>query len=598
MATYIKPGVYIEENVAAVRTLDNSTPSSAAVFIGVADHGPTKLDGSTVLAVPTLVTSWTDFNNKFGFASTVDPFKTTVNTDSYNLKYAVKSFFDNGGSQAYVMRLVNTDAAAATTTFGSSLKVDAADPGAWGNRLWAEVVVNSNSTFDLYVYYNDSVTATSGAVTYAANTLETYSQLSMDTNSTRYAPSIVKSNYIKLTGLSTTNPSAAKQQLSGGTFGSTAPTLATHVFSQLDAIQGPLVVNWPRNKNYGTGIAVTNKAATTSVSTLTVASGHGVVVGDSIYVDAVDSTFNGNYVVTATSATTVAYAVTRASSVTSTTSTGVIGVYGKAYDTVANASFTYADTREDVFVVVDPPVLSLGSSTDTTATTVLGTINSLNSSKNLGAAYYPYITVVDPTSRSGATVSIAPGGAVTAMYLNADQQKGAFQSPAGVGARVNDAVSVPALTSANFTEISNNAVALNVIRYVPGSGICVMGARTMSTAFKDRYVAVRRSLQYINQSLVNQTAYAVFEPNDAVLWSRVRSTIDNFLYRYWKQGGLKGDTPSQAYYIKCDSDINTQSAIENGELRIEVGVALQTPAEFVIIRIGQLDGGSSVSVSI
>jgi phage tail sheath protein FI len=598
MATYIKPGVYIEENVAAVRTLNNSTPSSAAVFIGVADHGPTKLDGTTVLAVPTLVTSWTDFNNKFGFASTVDPFKTTVNTNSYNLKYAVKSFFDNGGGQAYVMRLVNTNAAAATTTFGTSLKVDAVDPGAWGNRLWTEVVVNANSTFDLYVYYNDSVTATSGAVTYAANTLETYSQLSMSTSSTRYAPSIVKSNYIKLTGLSTTNPSAAKQQLSGGTFGSTAPTLATHVFSQLDAIQGPLVVNWPRNNSYGTPIAVTNREATTSVSTLTVASGHGVVVGDSVYVDSVDNTFNGNYVVTATSATTVAYAVTRASSVTSTASTGVIGVYGKAYSTVANASFTYADTREDVFVVVDSPVLSLGSSTDTTATTILGTLNTLNSSKNLGAAYYPYITVVDPTSRSGATVSIAPGGAVTAMYLNADQQKGAFQSPAGVGARINDAVSVPALTSSEFTEVSNNAVALNVIRYVPGSGICVMGARTMSSAFKDRYVSVRRSLQYINQSLVNQTAYAVFEPNDAVLWSRVRSTIDNFLYRYWKQGGLKGDTPSQAYYIKCDSDINTQSAIENGELRIEVGVALQTPAEFVIIRIGQLDGGSSVSVSI
>jgi phage tail sheath protein FI len=229
-----------------------------------------------------------------------------------------------------------------------------------------------------------------------------------------------------------------------------------------------------------------------------------------------------------------------------------------------------------------------------TVTTTIA--NSYNTTANYGASYYPYIYVPDPSSRVGGTKKIAPGGAVTAMYVKADAQKGPFQSPAGVGTKIANAVSVASLTNADFNTISNNSVALNVIRFIPGTGICVMGARTLSKTANDQYVSVRRSLIYLNKSLSNLTQFAVFEPNDDVLWGRVRTLVDSFLYGFWRTGGLKGANSSQAYYVICDGSINTQAAIDAGELRIEVGVALQKPAEFIIIKIGQMDGGTTVTV--
>jgi hypothetical protein len=97
--------------------------------------------------------------------------------------------------------------------------------------------------------------------------------------------------------------------------------------------------------------------------------------------------------------------------------------------------------------------------------------------------------------------------------------------------------------------------------------------------------------------LTDLTTFAVFEPNDAVLWRTINSTVSTFLTDFWSQGGLRGATPAEAFFVKCDSDTNPLIKIENGEVNIEVGVALQRPAEFVIIKIGQYDGGTTVSVA-
>jgi phage tail sheath protein FI len=89
----------------------------------------------------------------------------------------------------------------------------------------------------------------------------------------------------------------------------------------------------------------------------------------------------------------------------------------------------------------------------------------------------------------------------------------------------------------------------------------------------------------------------VFEPNDAVLWRSLNATVSAFLSDFWTQGGLRGDTPSSAYFVKCDGELNTLSVIDEGKVIIEVGVALQRPAEFVVIKIGQFDGGATVTVT-
>jgi hypothetical protein len=105
-------------------------------------------------------------------------------------------------------------------------------------------------------------------------------------------------------------------------------------------------------------------------------------------------------------------------------------------------------------------------------------------------------------------------------------------------------------------------------------------------------------LNYISSNLKNLTQYAIFEPNDANLWNSLDGVVSGFLDGFWRSGGLMGASASQAYYIKCDETINTPAVIAAGEVRIEVGVALQRPAEFVIIKIGQIDGGATVTTSI
>ena len=124
-----------------------------------------------------------------------------------------------------------------------------------------------------------------------------------------------------------------------------------------------------------------------------------------------------------------------------------------------------------------------------------------------------------------------------------------------------------------------------------------MGARTLKPGYIDRYVPVRRTLIYLEKSLTDLTAFALFEPNDQRLWRRLNATVSSFLTNFWSQGGLSGNTPADAFFVKVDSTNNTQTTIDNGEVHIEVGVALQRPAEFVVIKIGQFDGGTTVTVS-
>jgi phage tail sheath protein FI len=135
---------------------------------------------------------------------------------------------------------------------------------------------------------------------------------------------------------------------------------------------------------------------------------------------------------------------------------------------------------------------------------------------------------------------------------------------------------------------------VNVIRNVSGYGIRVMGGRTLKPGQADKYISARRSLIYIKTGLKNLTQFAVFEPNDQTLWASLQHTCEAFLREFHALGGLKGDTAASSFYVKCDGVLNPPAVVANGEVRVEAGVALQFPAEFVVIRVGQFEGGSSV----
>jgi phage tail sheath protein FI len=235
--------------------------------------------------------------------------------------------------------------------------------------------------------------------------------------------------------------------------------------------------------------------------------------------------------------------------------------------------------------------------TPTALTTALDGLNIAN--QNYGAVYFPNLTIADPASTVvGKTINVAPGGSVVAEYSATDTSVGAFKSPAGITNNIGGAVPVTTLLSTDFDIISSALKNVNIIRTVPGYGTCIMGARTIGSAYSDKYISVRRTLNYLEYNLKNNTQFAVFEPNDANLWSEVAAVASGILNDYWSKGGLAGATADQAFYVKCDSTINTPTTIGAGELHLEVGVALQRPAEFVVIKIGQINGGTTVTTTL
>jgi phage tail sheath protein FI len=270
----------------------------------------------------------------------------------------------------------------------------------------------------------------------------------------------------------------------------------------------------------------------------------------------------------------------------------LLNVAGFTDATTVNAAIAYAAGRGDIFVIVD-------GKDDTVANEL--TLAASYTSSEYAAVYYPRITIADPTkgvgAATGATVKVGPGGAVSGLFVATDNSRGVFKAPAGLQARIAGAVSVTPLTSAELDSLNSSSDPVNAIKYVPGSGIVVMGSRTLDPAYISRYVPVRRTLIYLQKALSDLTQFAVFEPNDAALWRRLNATVSSFLTNFWSQGGLRGATPQQAFFVKVDSTVNTQTTIDNGEVHIEVGIALQRPAEFVIIKIGQFDGGTTVTTA-
>ena len=136
-----------------------------------------------------------------------------------------------------------------------------------------------------------------------------------------------------------------------------------------------------------------------------------------------------------------------------------------------------------------------------------------------------------------------------------------------------------------------NPIGINCIRPFTNRGIRVWGARTLSSDPAWRYVNVRRLFNYVEKSIERGTQWVVFEPNDPDLWSRVRRDVGAFLTGVWRSGALFGLTPEQAFFVKCDEELNPADVRDRGQLVIEIGLAPVKPAEFVIFRLSQFAGG-------
>ncbi|HYT16157.1 MAG TPA: phage tail sheath C-terminal domain-containing protein [Burkholderiales bacterium] len=245
----------------------------------------------------------------------------------------------------------------------------------------------------------------------------------------------------------------------------------------------------------------------------------------------------------------------------------------------------YCEQRRAI-LLVDPPT----SWTDKDKAKA-GVANIGTSSKN-AALFFPRLTQPNP-ERDNQMEDFVPCGAIAGVFARTDTSRGVWKAPAGLQASL---VSVPQL-SVPLNDAENgelNPLGINCLRAMPAAGRIVWGSRTLQgddrLASEWKYIPVRRTALYIEESLYRGTQWVVFEPNDEPLWAQIRLNVGAFMHNLFRQGAFQGTTPRDAYFVKCDKETTTQNDIDNGIVNIVVGFAPLKPAEFVVIKLQQIAG--------
>lgn len=204
------------------------------------------------------------------------------------------------------------------------------------------------------------------------------------------------------------------------------------------------------------------------------------------------------------------------------------------------------------------------------------------------ALYYPWIKVADPSTDT--TVNLPPSGHIAGLWSRNDNTRGVHKAPANE--ILLGAIGLSYQTTKGEQD-TLNPIGVNCVRAFPGRGIRVWGARTLSSDPAWRYINVRRLFNYVEKSIENGTQWVVFEPNNRKLWARVSRDVSSFLRTVWRDGALFGSSPAEAFYVKCDDELNPPESRDLGRLIIEIGMSPVKPAEFVIFRISQWAGPGS-----
>jgi Bacteriophage tail sheath protein len=583
MPEYLSPGVYVEEIEIGAKPIEGVSTSTAG-FLGEAERGPT---------TPQFVTSWLGYQRLFG---------SYFGADKY-LPYAMEGFFMNGGQRCYIGRIVKAGNAPATiatlklTAAGANaLTVEAVGEGSWGERIALKVTPGTFSMpaqplFKLSVFYwkekltslydpdTDLTTQPRPAVT------EVFDNLSVTETSPDYFEKRVNgiSNLIKLSKKS--GDSGAVPELHAGTAQSgtaeSTPTITlANAASATDDEYNGMQIGITGGTGSGQTRSITDYDGATRVATVN-ANWDNVPDNTSTYCvsDSTPDLALADYKRTDTNepgnrkGLTGFFEIDEISIVYAPNSQSVTGLPG--------ALISHCETLKDRFAIID-------------AAQGAASISRLDPRSDrptkYAAFYYPWIKVIDP--EAGLLRLVPPGGHCAGIYARSDTERGVHKAPA------NEVVRGAADLEFQITKGEQgilNPRGVNVIRAFPGRGIRVWGARTLSSNTLWKYINVRRLFIFIEESIEEGTQWVVFEPNDEKLWARVRATITQFLTRVWRDGALMGTKAEEAFFVKCDRTTMTQDDIDNGRLICVIGIAPVKPAEFVIFRIAQWSGGSSVT---
>lgn len=620
------PGVYIEEVPSGVRTIAGVATSIAA-FVGFTRKGE--------LNTAVRSTSFGDFERSHGGLDRDSP-----------VSYAVRQFFMNGGTDAYIVRVATGHASAQwqlADGSGTVLDIAAANPGTWGNDLRITVehsgTRNPDAVFNLVV----SQLVDQGGTTQVVQ-LEAHRNLNLNPRSADYVQSVVNvaSQFIRVTphpGLvfadqgfavskAITFPLSVTDNIVAGTIDGDAPFTLTLGSTPADI--GSLVSDI-NSAISAAGLGARLLAAesgldgdTSGTGSLRIAS---LATGESSSVMISSGAFGGlsasiGFGLANGGREFTGDAEHRPDAVSDQAppNKGADGTKGGALELIgspAGKTGIYAlrdvdlfnilsipETRDLPTVEADPLIAAAVSLceqerafyiVDAPSTRTLSNIaawaNAVSQSRN-AAVYFPAILNPDPLDGFRQR-PMASSGAIAGVYARTDSSRGIWKAPAGTDATLNGVSGI----SSPMNDIENgtlNTKGINALRSFPTYGNVVWGARTMkgadAQADEYKYVPVRRLVLFLEESLYRGTQWVVFEPNDEPLWSQIRLNIGAFMQNLFRQGAFQGMSPREAYFVKCDKETTTQDDINRGIVNILVGFAPLKPAEFVVLKIQQMAG--------
>jgi hypothetical protein len=531
LTTY--PGVYIEEIPSGVRTI-TGVATSITAFVGRALRGPT--DRATT------VNSFGDFQRTFGGLWL-----------SSGLGFAVRDFYLNGGAQAIIVRVYRADANPANAIFdGHGLLLRAAWPGAWGDQLRLRVDDEVRPLLPGEVagsLFNLSVKDT------ATGQIEIFRNVSVTAGHPRRIDTVLE-NESALVRLNDALPNPI-------------PNNAPAPFAVVPSGQDPFSDADPLR--YAT---ITDGGGGPGSDGLSLRRNE---ISDS----ALEANKQGMYALLDADLFNL-LCIPPHKLASDPDATAPVDVEPTLIDDA-----TAFCTAHRAFMIVDPPYGSALADLTTSPTFQDGLTTT-----NHAALYFPTLLQPNPL-HDNQLEEFAPCGAVAGIMARTDSSRGVWKAPAGLDARLTGvpALSVP-LTDAETGQL--NPLGINCLRAMPAAGRVVWGARTLEgndrLASEWKYIPVRRTALFVEESLYRGTQWVVFEPNDEPLWAQIRLNLGAFMQSLFRQGAFQGKTPKEAYLVKCDSETTTQDDINRGVVNILVGFAPLKPAEFVIIKIQQLAG--------
>jgi phage tail sheath protein FI len=630
------PGVYISEEPSATRTIVGVTTSVTA-FVGYFMRGP---DNTAIR-----IASIGDFQQIFGGLA-------AASQDSY----AVAQFFLNGGGEAWIVRTaastsLNPFVAASSTLLvapagATALIVSASSKGSWGNNLVLDVnyaSVNSASEFNMTV-----IDATSSAGEQVGPVLQIVARnLSIDSASPRFVLSALGAASNNL--LACTVPTGVSPQRPAQT-GLVGGDLTTVSFNGIDsATMQPSINGTVLNDGNGTPYSIGGLPAATTLATLAPALQAAIrqvpelastvvqLINNQLRIQITDLdyaddllTFNGSLASTLLLSGNAAVANAQYYVLGSGTAgaqgsavSGGDGLAPGAVELIGSSdqrTGMYALDAVDIINLLSiPSVANLSqpaallvivaaenycegrlafyiadmASGVTTPQQAAQWISDNGIASAYAAIYFPSLVIADPLT--GGTRVVPPSGTLAGVYARNDAKRAVWVAPAGIDASLKGVVA----PSYRMTDDQNgiiNQLGVNALRNFPVYGNVSWGARTTdgadARASQWKYIPVRRTALYIEQSLKRGLQWVVFEPNGPVLWSQIRLNVGAFMHSLFQQNAFQGQSPNQAYLVNCGEGTTSSYDIDRGIIIIEVGFAPLKPAEFVIITLQQLTVGS------